>query len=70
MQQTPLKNVKAPRVPKDQVPPLSQHQMQSLLDVARRTQAPERNVALILLLVDTGLRCAELCSLTVGDVED
>lgn len=69
LEETPLKNVKAPRVPMDQVQPLSPDQLQSLIDAARRTQAPERNVALILALVDTGMRCSELTALMVGDAD-
>lgn len=66
--ETPLKNVKAPRVPLDQIQPLSPEQVQLLMDAARRGRQPERDVALILLLVDTGLRVSEACSLTVADV--
>ncbi|MFN3652559.1 MAG: tyrosine-type recombinase/integrase [Armatimonadota bacterium] len=69
LDETPLKNVKAPRVPVDQVQPLAPDQLQTLVDAARRTQASERNVALILLLVDTGMRCSELCGLLVGDAD-
>ena len=65
----PLKNVKAPRVPNDQIVPLEKEQIQALLDAARRGRAPERDVALILLLLDTGMRVSELCGLTVGDVD-
>jgi site-specific recombinase XerD len=65
----PLKNVKAPRVPTDQIQPLSQDQMQAVMDAARRMQAPERNLAMILLLVDTGLRVSEVLGLKIGDVD-
>lgn len=65
----PLKNVKAPRVPNDQIQPLSQEQVQGMVNAARSMQAPERNAALILLLVDTGLRVSELMGLKVGDVD-
>lgn len=69
LDESPLRNVKPPRVPADQVQPLAADQVQALVDVARRTRTPERDVALILLLVDTGLRVSELCGLTVGDVD-
>lgn len=69
LEETPLKNVKAPRVPTDQVQPLSSEQTQSLVDAARRTRAPERDVAAVMLLVDTGMRVSELCGLKVGDVD-
>jgi site-specific recombinase XerD len=69
LDETPLKNVKAPRVPNDQIQPLSKEQVQALVDATRRTQSPERNLALVLLLVDTGMRVSELCGLRVEDVD-
>lgn len=69
LDETPLKNVKAPRVPTDQVQPLDNEQLQALIDAARRTRAPERDVAVILMLVDTGMRCSELTSLKMTDVD-
>src|SRR5205085_2337899 len=47
----------------------SPEQVQALVDAARRIQSPERNVALIMVLVDTGMRVSELCSLLVGEVD-
>jgi integrase/recombinase XerD len=69
LSESPLRNVKAPRVPTDQVQPLNEEQVQDLLDAARRGRTPERDVAIIIVLVDTGLRVSELCQLTVGDVD-
>lgn len=69
MEESPLRNVKAPRVPTDEIQPLSPDQVQSLLDAARRTRSSERDVALLLLLVDTGMRVSEACGLTIGDVD-
>jgi site-specific recombinase XerD len=67
--ESPLANVKPPRVPKDQIQPLERAQVQALVDAARRSRAPERDVALVLLLVDTGMRVGELCGLTLADVD-
>jgi site-specific recombinase XerD len=69
LRETPLKNVKAPKIPKDQVQPLAAEQVQSLLDAARRGSAPERNAAMIFVFVDSGLRASELSGLTVGAVD-
>jgi integrase/recombinase XerD len=69
LEETPLKNVKAPRVPTDQIQPLSQEQLQGLVDAVRRTNAPERNVAVVLLLVDSGIRVSELFGLKMTDVD-
>lgn len=65
----PLKNVKAPRVPVDEIQPLNSEQVQALIDASRRMEAPERNAALIFLLVDTGLRISEAIGLRIGDVD-
>jgi integrase/recombinase XerC/integrase/recombinase XerD len=67
LEETPLKNVKKPRVPKDQVQPFSQDQVLMLLAAARQSRTPERDAAILSLLADTGMRVSELCSLSVGD---
>lgn len=59
--QNPMDRVRAPRVPTDQIQPFSEAQLQSLLDAARRSRVAERDVAIILVLLDTGLRVSELC---------
>jgi integrase/recombinase XerC/integrase/recombinase XerD len=68
MDESPLANVKPPRATQEQVQPLSQEQLQGLLNVAVQTPCPERARAVVLSLVDTGLRVSELCSLTIGDL--
>jgi site-specific recombinase XerD len=65
--ETPLRNVKAPKIPTDQIQPFSEEQVQLLVDAARRGRNPERDAALIVLLVDTGMRESEVRGLTVGD---
>jgi site-specific recombinase XerD len=47
LDENPLRNVKAPRVPIDQIQPLSSAQVQALVDAARRTRTPERDVAVV-----------------------
>src|SRR5262249_44725273 len=66
---SPMRNVKAPRIPNDKIQPFTDDEVQTLLDAARRGRNPERDVALIVLAVDTGVRVSELCGLTVGDVD-
>lgn len=68
LEESPLRNLKAPRVPHDPVEPFTPEQVQGLLDATAHTIAPARNRAIILTLLDTGLRVSELCSLKVGDV--
>jgi site-specific recombinase XerD len=70
LQTSPFKNVSRPIVPRDQIQPLSGDQVQAILDAARRMNAPLRNAALILLLVDTGLRVSEVRQLRVEDISE
>lgn len=67
--QKPLRNVKPPRVPTEQVQPFSPEQVQALLNAARGSEEKDRNRAVLLLLVDAGLRVSELCALRVNDVD-
>jgi integrase/recombinase XerD len=80
----PMKGVPAPRFEEAPVEPFTKEQVESLLKACkycreanttdrrrftmRRTTA-RRDSAIILTLLDTGLRASELCSLTVGDVD-
>lgn len=56
--------VPVPRTPQTEAPPFSPAEVGRLLGVAN-----PRDRALVLFLLDTGLRCAELCSLTGADVD-
>ncbi len=69
LEDSPLKNVKRPKVVQEQVRPFTQEQIQALLAACGETTAPERNRAIILMLLDTGLRVSELCSLRRADVK-
>lgn len=67
--QSPLRNVRPPRVPNEQVQPFTSEQVQALLQAAQSTDQRERNRTVVLLLVDTGLRVSELCALRMRDVD-
>jgi site-specific recombinase XerD len=49
--------------------PLSPEQVAALLQAARNSSSPRRNEAIVLMLLDCGLRASELVSLRVGDVD-
>lgn len=67
--EAPLKNVKAPKVPKDQIQPFTDDQVQLLLNGVRQAKNPARDEAIVLLLIDTGMRVSEMCGLSVADAD-
>jgi site-specific recombinase XerD len=67
--ESPMKKVTPPRIPKDQIQPFTPEQAQALIDAAKGGDQPLRDTALLLILLDTGLRVSELCSLTITAVD-
>jgi len=64
-----LKKLDRPKVPKTVIEPLTDAEIQRIFAaINTRTAYGARNYAIILLLLDTGLRCGELCSLKLEDV--
>jgi len=69
IRESPMASVKSPLVPVDQIQPFAPDQIRDLVAAASRTLCPERNRAILLLLLDTGLRVSEAASLTIGAVQ-
>jgi site-specific recombinase XerD len=65
----PMERVKLPKLSKHILPAVSLADVQSLLEAARQTPTPERDAAIILMLVDSGVRASELCGLVWRDVD-
>ncbi|MHB8958349.1 MAG: tyrosine-type recombinase/integrase [Candidatus Limnocylindrales bacterium] len=66
----PLAGLSPPRVPDVLVPSLTAAQMRALLAaVDGGSEAVVRDRAIVLLLLDTGIRLGEIVSLSVGDVD-
>jgi site-specific recombinase XerD len=66
----PFSRMKHPKVPDAPVPVLSDDDLRKLLAACDGPSFEQRrDVALIRLLVDCGVRCSELINLTLGDVD-
>lgn len=65
----PIARVAHPKVPKRIVNRLTEGQVESVLQSVSKTRMPERNIALMMLLVYSGLRRGEIIGLRVGDLD-
>ena len=66
----PLAKIKAPKRPKEILPPLALSRFQAMVDSCeRRTFSGDRDRALLMLTLDTGIRHQELTDLLIGDVD-
>lgn len=69
LQSDPMRKIKPPLVREGQIQPLGEAQVQSLLSAARRGKYPRRDVAILMLLLDTGLRAGELCRMRTDELD-
>lgn len=65
----PMKRVKAPIARTEAKQPIASEHVAALLKAARQSSNKKRDEALLLMLLDTGIRASEICSLKVGDVD-
>lgn len=66
---SPMAKLKPPIDRPDQIQPFTGEQVSALEAQARRSVYPLRDSAIVLLLLDTGMRASELCGLRVQDVD-
>ncbi|MGQ0605295.1 MAG: tyrosine-type recombinase/integrase [Anaerolineales bacterium] len=81
---SPLKAIPAPKFQEAEVEPFTQQQVEAMLKAVEYTRETNtrdgrrfttrrptamRDRALILVLLDTGLRASELCALNIGDID-
>jgi integrase len=66
---SPTEGLAAPIAHADQIQPFSPEEVARLLVAARKSRHAKRDEAILLLLLDTGLRASELCALRAGDVD-
>ncbi len=68
LDENPMAKIPTPVDRPDQVQPFAPDQVKALIAAARRGNNPLRDVALFLIMLDTGMRASEVCSLLVCDV--
>lgn len=68
---SPLDRIKPPIHRADEIEPMSEEQCRSLIEASFKRDNPTRwrDKAILLLMLDTGLRASEVCSLKVGDID-
>ncbi len=66
---SPMTLISAPVCRADQIQPFTPDQVDALLAASRRTQNAARDEAILLLLLDTGIRASELCGLKQKDLD-
>lgn len=64
-----MKKIPPPINRDDRVEPFTEAEVLRLLDAAKRTRNGKRDLAILLLLFDTGIRASELCSLRIRDLD-
>jgi site-specific recombinase XerD len=69
LQSNPMERVRRPRVPKRKSPRLSLAEVERMLAAVRGTMHAARNLAMVCLAVDSGLRRSEILKLKVKDVD-
>lgn len=68
--QSPMVAMKAPKVPEDPPDVISEKDLRALLDTCKGNGfEARRDRAMLLLLLDTGMRRAELAGITIGDID-
>lgn len=61
--------VKAPIYRIEVKQPVPREALQALFEAAKTSKAPDRNEAILLLLLDTGVRASELCNAKMKDID-
>jgi len=66
---SPMRAVKMPKLDKDLLPAFDKDEVARLLDACREVRLPERERAIVLVLLDSGLRASELVALKWADID-
>ncbi len=68
LDRNPLDRVRRPKIPKHIVPRLCSEQVERLVEAVQETLMRERNMAMVLLMVDSGLRVGEVVRLEMANL--
>ena len=66
---SPMERIPVPRVNTDAIHVFEQEQFSRMLQVARKSIKSKRDAAILLFLMDTGVRAGELCALRLCDLD-
>jgi len=66
---SPMATVKPPIHRPDQIQPFTEEQVNGLLRAAKKSRHAKRDEALVMFMLDTGVRASELCGLKLEDVD-
>lgn len=66
---SPMEKIKAPTVRNTLKEPLNDEQVKAMLEAARTSTNRHRDTALLMFLLDSGCRAAEVCNLRMRDVD-
>jgi integrase/recombinase XerC/integrase/recombinase XerD len=69
LDESPLAVIKLPTNRPDQIKPFTMEEIEALRAAARHGVHAKRDESIILLLLDTGLRASDLCSLSIADID-
>jgi integrase len=70
IERSPMINIKPPQVPVEPVPVFTDDELRALLDSCSGSAFTDRrDIAIMLTLIDTGMRRSELAGLTLNDVD-
>ncbi len=66
---TIMENIAAPIDRPDEITPFTRDQVKALLHATKTSDYPQRDLIIVQLLFDTGMRASELCSIKTSDVD-
>lgn len=69
LEESPFERLQPPKCNEDQIEPFSDAQVKAILNAAKTSRSPLRDEAIVLLLLDTGMRSSELCNLKSSSLD-